>query len=125
MMIGGMAEGYRILGDRRYLDAAARAADFLLSTLVRADGRLLRTYRAGKAHLNAYLEDYAYLSEALIDLYEAGGASRYLREAERLAERLLTDFLDDESGAFFTTARDHESLILRRPQGSHSATPNP
>ncbi|MBI2902482.1 MAG: DUF255 domain-containing protein, partial [Candidatus Methylomirabilis oxyfera] len=124
MMISAMAEGYRILGDRRYLDAAARAADFLLSTLVQADGRLLRTYRAGKAHLNAYLEDYAYLSEALIDLYEAGGASRYLREAERLAERLLTDFLDDDSGAFFTTAKDHESLILRRREGSDGATPS-
>ena len=124
MMISAMAEGYRILGDRRYLDAAARAADFLLSTLVQADGRLLRTYRAGKAHLNAYLEDYAYLSEALIDLYEAGGASRYLTEAARLAERLLTDFLDDESGAFFTTARDHESLILRRREGTDGATPS-
>jgi len=124
MMIGSMAEGYRILGDRRYLDAAVRAADFLLTTLVRPDGRLLRTYRDGKAHLGAYLEDYAYLAEGLIDLYEAGGAARYLFEAMRMAERLLADFADEPSGAFFTTARDHESLILRRQEGTDGAAPS-
>src|SRR5574337_499158 len=68
LMISAMAEGYRILGEQRYCDAAVRAADFLLSTLLRPDGRLLRTYRAGQAHLHAYLEDYAYLCEGLIDL---------------------------------------------------------
>jgi len=124
MTIGSMAEGSRILGDRRYLDAAVRAADFLLTALVRPDGRLLRTYRRGSAHLGAYLEDYAYLAEGLIDLYEAGGAARYLFEAVRLAERLLADFADEPSGAFFTTARDHESLILRRQEGTDGATPS-
>jgi hypothetical protein len=124
LMIGAMAEGHRILGDRRYLDAGARAADFLLSTVVRPDGRLLRTYRAGKAHLDAYLEDYAYLAEALIDLYEAGGASRYLTESHRLVEILLADFTDAESGAFYSTARNHESLIVRHLEGTDGATPS-
>jgi len=124
MMISAMAEGYRVLGDRQYLDAAARAADFLLGTLRQPDGRLLRTYRAGKAHLNAYLEDYAYLSEALIDLYEAGGEPRYLTEAVRLAEILLADFLDEASGAFYTTSRGHERLLLRRREGADGATPS-
>jgi uncharacterized protein len=96
MMIGAMAEGYRVLGDRRYLEAAERAASFLLTTLVRPDGGLLRTYRAGRAHVDAHLEDYAYLCEALIDLYEAGGAAGYLSQAERLAQRLLADFTDEE-----------------------------
>jgi len=123
LMISAMAEGYRVLGDGRYLDAAARAADFLLGTLVRPDGRLLRTYRAGKAHLDAYLEDYAYLAEGLIDLYEAGGASRYLNESLRLVEILLADFIDEESGAFYSTARDHESLIIRHREGNDGATP--
>ncbi len=124
LMISTMAEGYRVLGDRRYLDAGARAADFLLSTLVRPDGRLLRTYRAGKAHLDAYLEDYAYLAEALIDLYEAGGPPRYLTESVRLVEILLADFADAESGAFYSTARDHESLIVRHREGIDGATPS-
>ncbi len=124
LMISAMAEGYRVLGDQRYLDAASRAVDFLLGTLVRADGRLLRTYRAGKAHLDAYLEDYAYLAEALIDLYEAGGASRYLVGSQRLVEILCADFADPESGAFFSTAKDHESLIVRHREGTDGATPS-
>lgn len=124
MMVSAMAEGYRVLGEPRYFEGAVRAADFLLRTLVRPDGRLLRTYRNGSAHLNAYLEDYACLCEGLIDLYEAGGEVRYLREAVRLAERLLTDFVGEESGAFYTTSRDHESLILRHREGTDGATPS-
>jgi hypothetical protein len=124
MMIGAMAEGYRVLGHRRYLEAAERAANFLLTTLVRPDGGLLRTYRAGRAHVNAYLEDYAYLCEALIDLYEAGGAAGYLSEAERLAERLLADFADEAGGGFYSTARDHETLLLRHREGTDGATPS-
>ncbi len=124
LVIGAMAEGFRGLGDRRYLAAAERAADFLLTTLARPDGRLLRTYRAGKARLNAYLEDYAYLCEALIDLYEAGGAPRFLREAERLADLMLADFHDEEGG-FYSTARDHERLIVRHREGHDGATPSP
>ncbi len=124
LMIGALAEGYQVLRQPRYLDAAERAADFVLETLSTEDGRLLRTYRAGKAHLNAYLEDYAYLAEGLIDLYEAGGSIRWLREAERLAERMAADFLDDDSGAFYNTARDHEKLIMRYQDGTDGATPS-
>ncbi|MDD5558868.1 thioredoxin domain-containing protein [Candidatus Methylomirabilis sp.] len=124
MMISAMAEGYRILGEKGYFDAAVRAADFLLSTLLSSDGRLLRTYRAGTAHLHAYLEDYAYLCEGLIDLYEAGGAVQYLYAAVSMAERLLADFADEESGAFYTTSRGHEALILRHLEGTDGAIPS-
>ncbi len=124
MMIGAMAEAGRVLGETRYLLAARRAADFLLEKLSKPDGGLLRTARAGKAHLNAYLEDYAYLAEGLIDLYEAGGEERYLKEAVRLAERMAEDFLDPEHGGFFTTAKDHERLILRSREGPDGATPS-
>lgn len=124
MMISAMAEAARVLRHAPYLESACRAADFLLNTLSRSDGGLYRTYRAGKAHLNAYLEDYAYLVEALIDVYEAGGEERYLREAVRLGERLLSDFLDKKHGGFFTTANDHEVLILRGREGPDGATPS-
>ncbi len=123
MMIGAFARGYRVSRDNKYLEIATRAADFLLASLVRDDGGLLRTYRNGKAHLNAYLEDYAFLSEALIDLYESGGDARYLREAERLLDRTLKDFLDSESGAFFDTATDHEKLLMRFRDGTDGAVP--
>jgi uncharacterized protein YyaL (SSP411 family)/aryl-alcohol dehydrogenase-like predicted oxidoreductase len=125
LMIGAMAEGYRVLGDPRYLAGATRATDFLLTSLRRPDGGLLRTYRAGTAHLPAYLEDYAYLAEGLVDLYEAGGNIRYLTEATRLAERIMTDFADEDGGGFFDTAKDHEALILRHREGADGATPNP
>ncbi|MEE8133777.1 MAG: aldo/keto reductase, partial [Gemmatimonadales bacterium] len=123
MMIGAFARAYRVFRNDRYLDIAKRAADFLLTSLVREDGGLLRTYRNGKAHLNAYLEDYAFVSEALIDLYESGGDTRYLREAERLLDRTLTEFLDSESGAFFNTAADHEELLMRFRDGTDDAVP--
>jgi hypothetical protein len=122
-MIGALAEGFRVLGEPRYLAAATRAADFLLRAMPRPDGGLYRTYRAGKAHLHAVLEDYAYLCEALVDLYEAGGAAGSLREAERLADRLIRDF-GDEGGPFFTTARGHETLIVRRREATDGAIPS-
>ncbi|MCH7715998.1 MAG: DUF255 domain-containing protein [Gemmatimonadetes bacterium] len=123
MMIRAFASGHRVLGDVRYLRAAERAADFLLATLVREDGGLWRTYRAGKAHLNAYLEDYAFFCEGLIELYEAGAAVRYLREAERLVERTVADFSDPEGGSFYHTAGDHEKLLMRYREGTDGATP--
>ncbi len=123
MMVGAMAEGHRVLGEPRYLAAAVRAADFLLATLRRPDGRLLRTYRNGRAHLDAYLEDYAFLAEGLLDLYEAGGDARYLREAERLAERIVADFADEGRG-FYDTAHDHEALIVRHKDGADGAVPS-
>jgi uncharacterized protein len=125
LMIGAMAEGARILGDRRYLQAAEKASDFIFSNLKQPDGRLLRTCRAGKAHLNAYLEDYAYLSEALIDLYEAGAHPRYLLEALRLAEAILSDFESGDGGGFYSTARNHEPLIVRSREGHDGAVPSP
>ncbi|MGD2216502.1 MAG: thioredoxin domain-containing protein, partial [Gemmatimonadales bacterium] len=124
LMIGALAEGHRVLGEPRYLEAAERAAGFVLDKLSREDGGLYRTYREGKAHLNAVLEDYAYLSEALIDLYEAGGSIDWLREAEQLLERTLADFHDEETGSFFNTASDHEKLIIRYRDGADGATPS-
>lgn len=125
MMLSALAEAARVFGERRYRDAAQRTADFLLQRHVRPDGRLLRTSRNGRAHLDAYLEDYAYLAEGLVDLYEAGAAEAYLQAAARLAGYLMTDFADAEHGGFFSTAKDHESLILRAREGADGATPSP
>jgi uncharacterized protein YyaL (SSP411 family)/aryl-alcohol dehydrogenase-like predicted oxidoreductase len=124
MMVSAFAHASRVLRDNRYLEAATRAADFLLEELVDHDGALLRTYRNGKAHLHAYLEDYAFLSEALVDLYEVGGEVRYLCEAERLLDRTVTDFLDTESGSFFNTSTHHKELLMRFREGTDGATPS-
>ena len=124
MMLSAMAEAARVFGEDRYRDAARQTADFLLTTHMRPDGRLLRTSRQGRAHLDAYLEDYAYLSEGLVDLYESGGDESYLRAAARLGEWMMTDFLDVEQGGFFTTAKDHEALIVRTRDAADGATPS-
>ena len=124
MMLSAMAEATRIFDDARYLQQATRTADYLLRYHAKPDGRLLRTSRAGRAHLDAYLEDYAYLTEGLVDLYEAGAAESYLHVAARLADHLMTDFHDKEQGGFFTTAQQHETLILRHREGTDGATPS-
>jgi hypothetical protein len=122
LMIGAMAEGARVLGDERYLGAATRGAEFCLDRLRGPDGRLLRSWRAGAGHLAAYLEDYASLGDALLDLYEAGGAARYLDEARRLAERILAEFAA-EGGGFYSTAVGHEALLVRHREGHDGAVP--
>ena len=124
LMIDAMAEGYRVLGDPRYLISATRAKDALLKLMRRPDGGLFRTARGERAHLDAYLEDYAFLADGLLSLYEAGGEAELLAQARNLAERLIADF-DAEDGAFYFTARDHEPLISRPREGQDGAIPNP
>jgi uncharacterized protein len=143
----------------RYLDAATRCAEFILGELrvqpaatdagptataigagaTASDaepaatdagwGRLLRTYSHGRATLDGYLEDHAFLLEALLALYEATFQERWFIEARGLAEEILARFADTERGGFFSTAHDHEALIARRkdlddapiPSGGSSA----
>jgi len=124
MMISAMAEAGRVLKRLDYMDAARRAADFLLRVHCPNEERLLRTSRHGRAHLHAVLEDYAFLGEGLLDLYEAVGDDRYLDAARRLAERLMRSFQDSQEGGFFTTAEEHEALILRGREGADGATPS-
>jgi uncharacterized protein len=124
LMIEAFALAARVFPERGYAESAGRAASFLLERLTRPDGGLFRTYRAGKAHLAAYLEDYAYFAQGLVSLYEVSGDERYLNEAARLAERLLSDFGDAEGGPFYQTAHAHEALIARVRDGHDGAIPN-
>ena len=122
LAIGAFAEGYRLFREQRYLDAAARAADFVLTSLRSEDGRMLRAWRGGHGTGDGFLEDYAFVAEGLIDLYEAGGAQRYLETAMDLAERMLKDFRA-EDGAFFMTGRGADALLLRPRDGHDGALP--
>ncbi|HSL05175.1 MAG TPA: aldo/keto reductase [Nitrospiraceae bacterium] len=124
MMISAMAEAGRVLGISRYTDGAIKAADFLLRTHRTSEGTLLRTSRQGRAHLDGVLEDYAYLAEGLIDLYEACGQERYLTTALQLGERIVDSFRDEDQGGFYTTAKTHETLIIRAREGADGATPS-
>ena len=124
MMISAMAEAGRVLGINRYIDGAMKAADFLLMLHRTSGGTLLRTSRQGRAHLDGVLEDYAYLAEGLIDLYEASGQERYLTAALQFGERMVDSFRDEDQGGFYTTAKTHEALIIRAREGADGATPS-
>ena len=100
----------------RYLRAASACAEFVLRELRDGTGRLLRTYSGGQAKLAAYLEDYAFLLEALLALFEATCEERWLSEAQQLADALIERFGDPEHGGFFSTAVDGEALIARRKE---------
>jgi uncharacterized protein len=123
LMIRAFAAGCRVLGDDRYRVAAERAADFVLSTLQR-DGQLLRTYRNGEARLNGYLEDYAFMTVALLDLHEATGEPRWRAEAERLLETMNEQFWDERGGGYFFTSHGHEALIARMKSNEDGAIPS-
>jgi uncharacterized protein len=123
LVIGALAEAARVFDEPRYRLAAERAADDLLGRFVRPDGGLFRTARGARVHLDAYLEDYAFLGVALVELYEAGAQVRYLERALALCERMQRDFADQEGG-FFQTAHAHEPLIARPRDSQDDALPN-
>ncbi len=109
-----------MLGREDYLDAARTCAAFVLDSMRDEEGRLLRTYKDGRAHLNAYLEDHAFLLEALLVLYESTFEQRWFDQARTLAETMIARFGDPERGGFFSTSEDHEELIARRKEiGDH------
>ena len=124
IMIRGMAIGYQLTGKLEYLEACEKSAEFVLTTLSQDNGLLLRTYRSGKSHLNAYLEDYSYFIAGLIALYEASFEPRWLTEAERLAHIMIDQFGDDAGDGFFFTGKAHETLIVQSKSAYDGATPS-
>ena len=129
LMIAALADAGAVLERDDYTGAARATAEFVLGELRDADGRLLRTWKDGEAKLNAYLEDHAFLLEALLSLYEATFEPRWFGEARALADTMIERFADDDNGGFFETSSDHERLVARRkdledhpiPSGNSSA----
>jgi uncharacterized protein YyaL (SSP411 family) len=120
LMIAALAEAGAALGRTDYLEAARVCADFVLHQMRDQEGRLLRTYKDGEARLTAYLEDHAFLVEALLTLYEASFEQRWFAEARALAETMIERFGDDDRGGFFSTGADAAELIVRRKEiGDH------
>jgi len=123
LMIASLAKGSRVLDEPKYAESAARAADFILTKMQR-DGRLLRTYRNGSAHLTAYLSDYSFLIEGLLNLYEATFDRRWLDQAARLADTAVKHHYDATGGGFFFTANDAETLVARSKSPTDGAIPS-
>lgn len=124
LMIAALARGGAVLNEPAYVEAAAQAADFILTRMVSPEGRLLHRYREGEAAIPAYLDDFAFLTWGLIELYEADFQPRWLREALRLQEYALEHFWDGNAGGFFFSAEDNEQLLVRSKEVYDGAVPS-
>ena len=123
LMLAAFAEAGAVFNRPDYAAVAEKNAAFLLDNL-RQDGRLLRTYKDGRARLNGYLEDYAFLIAALIALHETTFGERWLREAISLGRSMVDLFWDEASGQFYDTGHDHEELVIRPRDTMDNAIPS-
>ena len=123
LMLHAFAEAAAVLNSPEYAEIANQNAKFLLDNLFKGD-RLLRTYKDGKASLNGYLEDYAFLISGLIALHEVTFDERWLREAIGLGRSMVDLFWDEASGQFYDTGRDHEQLVIRPRDTFDNAIPS-
>ena len=123
LMISALAYGGPVLGHAAYIEAAERAAGFVLETL-QVEGRLMRYCRAGRVVEKAYLDDYAFLIGGLLDLYEASFDAKWLRQAKELAEQMIEHFADERRGGFFLAGHDAERLIVRNKPDHDGAIPS-
>ncbi len=112
LMLRSFAEAAAALGRPDYLAVAIKNAEFLARSM-KSDGRLLRTYRDGQAKLLGYLEDYSFVIDGLLALYEATFDLRWLDEAVTLADSMIELFWDEGIGGFYDTGSDHETLVVR------------
>jgi hypothetical protein len=124
LMIAALAKAGNALGRVAYTEAARCAADFILDRMSTTDGRLLHRYRDGEAAITGNLNDYAFLTWGLIELYEACHDARYLETALRLSRTMLVHFWDDEQGGLYFTPDDGESLLVRRKEVYDGAIPS-
>ena len=122
LMIKGMLIASRVFNSKEFFNSAQQALAFIQSNMC-IDNRLFATYKDGKAHLNAYLDDYAFLLDAILEYLQTDWDSQYLQLAENLAEVMLNQFQDSDHGGFYFTSNDHESLIQRPKLSADEATP--
>jgi uncharacterized protein YyaL (SSP411 family) len=115
LMIGAMARAGQLLGETRYLEAASRAAELVLSQLRDESGTLLHTFREGRARVPAFLDDYSFLVEGLLRLREATDGDRWVGEAVRLAEEQERRLGDPEVGGYFAAGEDPRLLFRAKP----------
>ena len=124
LMIAALGKAYKILGDEKYFKAANSALNTILKNLVTQKGRLLARYRDGEALHKGYLDDYAFLTLGLIELYESSFEVTYLKRAINLNSELIKLFADIETGGFFIYGNDGENLIARPKEVYDGAMPS-
>ena len=124
LMIAALSKGYQAMGDKRYADAAMASADFILTKLRGADGRLFRRFRHGDVAYPGYLDDYAFLVWGLIELYEATFEVHYLEEAVALNKEMIDIFWDKKDGGLYFTGKGNEILITVSKEAYDGALPS-
>jgi len=123
LMISSFVDGFRATGNEKYLKGAVQVAQFILREM-RKGGHLLRVFNQGKARVKGYAEDYAFLIQPLIDLYEATFEMEWLKEADELNRRMIHQFWDEGNGGFFFTGKENEPLIARSKNPYDNAIPS-
>jgi len=124
LMIAALARGGAVLGETAFTAAAVKSVDFIYSKLMRSDGRLLARYRDGEAAYPGYLDDYAFMTWGLLELYETTFAAEYLRKALALTEEAVKLFWDTADGGFFFYGDDAEQLLARPKEVYDGAMPS-
>jgi len=114
MMIKALADAYRVFGKNEYRDAAMQNAEFIMGKIMRTEGQLYHSYNKGKASINGFLEDYCFLADGLLALYQATFGEEYLSKAKLLADYALEHFFDTEKGLFYLTSDLDPPLIARK-----------
>lgn len=123
LMIAGYVHAYRAIGNKEYLEAATKNAEFLVKKALKKGNRLTRNYKNGKSSINAFLDDYALLAEAFIELYQASFNEKWLFKAEDIVEHAIAHFYNEETGMFFYTSDLDEALIARKTETSDNVIP--
>ncbi|MFB3889816.1 MAG: thioredoxin domain-containing protein [Candidatus Bathyarchaeia archaeon] len=124
LMIAALAKASQVLNDERYLQAAVKTADFVLSQMRGEDGTLFHRYVKGERAVEGFLDDYAFLAFGLLEVYEASFQERYLQAASQLMENMVARFWDEKDGGFFFTAKRDESTLPRMKQVYDGAIPS-
>lgn len=123
LMLKGYVHAYRAFGEEKFLKTALKNADFLLANAINNNGAITRNYKNGKSSIPGFLDDYAFVISAFIELYQATFDEKWLNKANELAEYTLEHFFDGPSGMFFYTHDDHSNLISRKMEVSDNVIP--
>ncbi len=123
LMLKGLTDAYRHLGNKSYLELALKNADFILNNLIKKDGGLFHNHKNGKSSINGYLEDYASVIDGFIGLYETTFDETWLRRSKTLTEYCQAHFFDERSGMFFFTSKKDDYVIRRTIETTDNVVP--
>jgi uncharacterized protein YyaL (SSP411 family) len=126
MMMRGYTDAYMVFGEKAFLEAALKNAEFILAKQVRKDGGLNHSYKNGKSSINGFLEDYGFVIDAFIQLYQATFDEKWLKEARVLTEHAITHFYDGSgaTGMFYFTSDADTELIARKAEVADNVHPS-